>query len=55
MSTRSTEGGQNEKVFDRIRTHEVGRARVYLKRKVLAVAAHLDGDRVDARAGMSVQ
>jgi hypothetical protein len=34
-----------------IRTHEVGRARVYLKGKVLPVAAaYLDGDRIDAGA-----
>lgn len=37
-----------------IRTHEVGRAGVYLKGKVLVVATYLDGDRVDARAGTSV-
>jgi hypothetical protein len=49
MSTRSTEGGQYEKDSDRIKAHEVGRARVYLKRKVLAVA-DLDSGRVDARA-----
>ena len=34
-----------------IRTHEVRRAGVYLKGKVLVVATYLDGDRVDARAG----
>jgi hypothetical protein len=55
MSTRSTEKCQYEDDFDGMRTHEVGRARVYLKGKVLVVAAHLDGDRVDARAGKSVQ
>ena len=38
------------KVSDRIRAHEVGGACVYLKGKVLVVAAHLDGDGVDARA-----
>ena len=37
-----------------IRAHEVGRAGVYLKGKILVVAAYLDGDRVDARAGTSV-
>ena len=48
---RSTEGCQYEDVSVGIRTHEVGRARVYLKGKVLAVAAaYLDGDRVDAGA-----
>jgi hypothetical protein len=38
------------KVSDRIRAHEVGGACVYLKGKVLVVAAHLDRDGVDARA-----
>ena len=33
-----------------MRAHEVGRACVHLKGKVLVVAAHLDRDGVDARA-----
>jgi hypothetical protein len=52
MSTRSTELGQYEEDSDGIRAHEVGRARVYLKGKGLAVAAHLDSGRVDARANV---
>jgi len=49
MSTRSTKGGQNEEVSEGTETHEVGRARIYLKGKVLATVAHLDRDGVNAR------
>ena len=49
MSTRSTKGGQYEKIFEEIRAYEVGRARVHLKGKVLAIAAHSDCGRVNAR------
>ncbi len=56
MSTQSTKRGQYEDVSKGIRAYEVGRARVYLKGKVLAIAAHLDSGSVDARArAQSVQ
>jgi hypothetical protein len=48
MSTRSTKGGQYEEISEGIRPYEVGRARVYLKGKVLAIATHLDSGRVNA-------
>jgi hypothetical protein len=48
MSTRSTKGGQYEEIYEGIRAYEVGRACVYLKGKVLAIATHLDSGRVNA-------
>jgi hypothetical protein len=50
MSTRSTAGGQYEDVYEGIKAYEIGRARVYLEGKVLAIAAHSDSDRVNAGA-----
>jgi hypothetical protein len=52
MSTRSTKGGQYKEIFEGTRAYEVGRARVYLKGKVLAIAAHLDSGRVYAGANL---
>jgi hypothetical protein len=49
MSTRSTKGGQYEEISEGIRAYEVGRARVHLKGKVLAIDAHSDSGRVNAR------
>jgi hypothetical protein len=48
MSTRSTKGGQYEDISEGTITYEVGRARVYLKGKVLAIAAHSDSGCVNA-------
>ena len=50
MSTQSTKGGQYEEISEGIRAYEVGRARVHLKGKVLAIAAHSDSGSVNAGA-----
>ncbi len=48
MSTRTTKRGQYEEISEGTRAYEVSRARVYLKGKVLAIAAHSDSGRVNA-------
>jgi len=45
---RSTERGQYKEAFDGTRAYEVGRARIDLKGKVLAIATRVDINRVDA-------
>ena len=45
---RSTKGSQYKEISERIRAYEIGRARVYLKGKVLAIAADSDVSRVNA-------